>query len=231
MRIAATSDTHGMLDQATLPEADILIVAGDWLPNRFGPSNRVADARFQVGWLSQEVKSLAKLPYKHKCFIAGNHDFAHQEPSTERTARGLLASAGIIYLQDEAVELDGVKFYGSPWTPFFFAWAFNFPEDDHQKGYQSAKAAWAKIPNNTDVLITHGPPHLIRDKCPSGKRAGCSILRERVFEVKPKLHLFGHMHGGYGVTADSDTSPVKFANVALCDEDYRPVQPIQVFEI
>lgn len=228
MRLAATSDTHGMLDRAILPEADALLIAGDYLPNCFGPSNRVADARFQVGWLSQEIKALAKLPFKYKIWCAGNHDFAHQESSTDRTAKGLLASAGIIYLQDEAIELDGVKFYASPWTPYFWNWAFQLPEGDRLSDYSGAIQTWAKIPQGTDVLITHGPPHRILDKCPDGRKVGCPKLRERVFDVKPKLHCFGHIHDAYGVEV---IDGVKFANVALCDEAYDPVNPVQVFEV
>jgi Icc-related predicted phosphoesterase len=139
-----------------------------------------------------------------------------------------LAAAGIIYLQDSAAEIDGVKFYGSPWQPFFYAWAFNFHEFDPANGHSQAVKTWAKIPKDTQVLITHGPAYNILDLAPGHRHVGCPILRDKIFEIRPKLHLFGHIHMSYGA---GEMDGIKFGNVALCDEGYKPVNPIQVFEV
>ena len=86
-------------------------------------------------------------------------------------------------------EIDGVKFWGSPWQPAFYDWAFNVP-----RGRQLAEM-WALIPDDTDVLITHTPPYGILDQVENGELVGCEDLREALLRVKPKLHVFGHIHG------------------------------------
>ena len=245
MKVAAVSDMHGMLEyylkRNKPPEADILILGGDIAPNVYGPD---ADARNQVEWLRRDLAPLLKsLPFKHVVVIAGNHDWAFYVKETAKAARAALEDAGIHYLQDEMIELEdagihylqdemieleGKKIYGSPWTPWFYEWAFMFPRSDPVKGHPAAGRAWAKIPAGLDVLVTHGPPQDILDLAPRGDHPGCPLLRKRVEQVKPKLHLFGHIHGGYGRTEIDGTT---FGNVALCDEAYEPVQPIQVFEV
>ena len=92
------------------------------------------------------------------------------------------------YLCDESLTLDGVKFYGSPWQPRFFDWAFN-----KDRG-APLKAIWDKIPLDTDVLITHGPPHGILDLTFDKIKAGCEELLLAVQRIKPKVHVFGHIH-------------------------------------
>jgi hypothetical protein len=108
---------------------------------------------------------------------------------------------GIVYLQDEGVTIDGVAFYGSPWQPWFYDWAFNLPRD----GWELRKR-WEAIPTETDVLVTHGPPHMVLDKAAgrhskdvASDHGGCKILRTEILtRIKPKLHVFGHIHEGYG---------------------------------
>lgn len=228
MKLAAVSDTHGMLRQVELPKADILVIAGDYAPN-FRVGGETADARRQVEWLKTDfIPYLKTLDFQKIVIVSGNHDWCHYVSETRREARSALTGAGIIYLEDESAEIDGVKFYGSPHQPWFYDWAFNFERRDPELGYPEAKRTWAKIPDKLDVLITHGPPKDILDLAPGERRVGCPILRERVLKVKPKLHLFGHIHGAYGV---DEVEGVRFGNVALCDEAYRPVQAIQVFEV
>lgn len=231
MKIAAVSDMHGMLSMFTaregIPKADVLVIAGDYMPNFRG--GETADGRQQVEWLKTSfVPYLRSLPYYRIVVVAGNHDWAHYVSETRREAGAALRDGGIIYLEDESTEIDGVKFYGSPWQPWFYDWAFNFERRDPELGHPQAKKVWAKIPDKVDVLITHGPPLDILDLAPGERRVGCPILRERVLSVKPKLHLFGHIHGAYGV---DEVGGVRFGNVALCDEAYHAVQSIQVFEV
>lgn len=223
VKIAVTSDMHGRLEKApSFPPADILICAGDLVDNI--SRNPRADAVLQRFELQKfnEVLGTLKM-YKKIVVIAGNHDWAlFRDP----TARDILTNA--IYLQDEAAEIEGLRFYGSPWTPWFYDWAFMFPENDPRNGRAEAMKTWAKIPGNTQVLITHGPPRGHLDLTPRGEMVGCPHLEDRVYKVRPKLHVFGHIHCSYGaMTKDG----IIFANAALCDEGINPVHPIQVFEV
>ena len=225
MRIAATSDCHGMLDQAVMPPADVLVIAGDYAPN-FASIGEADDARKQLEWAKGPFsRFLRSLPYKKVVLVAGNHDWLHFVSEVKRTARHAIEA---VYLEDGLVDIDGVKFYGSPWQPWFYDWAFNLSRNDPERDYPHARKIWGQIPDGVDVLITHGPPLNIRDQCQDGRRVGCPILRDRVLQIKPKLHVFGHIHGGYGA---EKVDGIQFANVALCNEEYKPVNPIQVFEI
>lgn len=230
MKIAAVSDTHGKLLPEHLPEADVLVIAGDYCPNfpNNGARDRFYDARKQLEWLRKKFKRvLAKTAYKKVIVIAGNHDFVHEDKDTASQAREALEPA--VYLQDELYEFEGLKFFGSPWTPWFYEWAFQFGEHDPLVGYPDARRRWAVLPEGVDVLITHGPPHNLLDLAPGNRHVGCPVLREHVFgKVKPQLHLFGHIHGAYGAEMHRG---IAFANVALCDEDYIANQRIQVIEV
>ncbi len=177
MRIVAVADTHTFTQDLVVPDGDVFIHAGDIC--RGGDLDELRDA---AEWM-------AGLPHRHKIVVAGNHDWAFvHEPAAARALFG-----GMHYLQDRALELDGVRFYGSPWQPEFNAWAFNLP-----RGPALAEV-WAKIPHGLDVLITHGPPDGIGDRSSYGGRTGCVDLLRRVTEVAPRLHLYGHIHEDGGV--------------------------------
>jgi Icc-related predicted phosphoesterase len=206
MRCVVLSDTHGLHDHVEIPEGDVLIHAGDL--TRHGGLEDVA--RFDA--------FLAGLPHRHKVVVAGNHDFCFERQP--QLARQLLRHA--VYLEDEAVTLDGVRFWGSPWQPWFFDWAFNL-----ERGPE-IRAKWDLIPAGIDVLITHGPPLGHGDLTSRGERAGCADLLDKIGELRPKYHLFGHIHEGYGLTRDGDTT---FVNACICDLGYRPVQAPVVIEI
>ena len=221
MRLVLISDTHGLHRDLSLPEGDVLIHAGDFMSS--GKSFlEIADFG---AWMSS-------LPFKHRIVIAGNHDMTMQYQPEE--ARAMLWDA--TYLQDSECVIDGVKFYGSPWTTKFMNWAFM-----SERGSEM-KAHWDKIPDDTDVLITHGPPHGILDGSQQwGDKFGCEELRTAVFRVRPQLHVFGHIHFGYGeqkvvlksrsvgvTTATAERMPY-FVNAAQVDEGYRLVnKPIVV---
>ncbi|AMV23635.1 Calcineurin-like phosphoesterase superfamily domain protein [Gemmata sp. SH-PL17] len=176
MRIVCISDTHGWHDRADVPEGDVLVHAGDI--TRHGSLKDVEDFDRWLG----------TLPHKHKIVICGNHDWCFQETPME--ARVRLTNA--TYLEDSGCEIEGLKFYGSPWTPCFSDWAFMLP-----RGSELA-AKWAQIPNGLDVLITHGPSEGILDRNRTGECCGCRDLLYRVLEVKPRLHVFGHIHEAAG---------------------------------
>ena len=176
MRIVCVSDTHGYHGRTELPPGDILVHAGDI--TRHGSLEDVEDFDRWLGSLS----------HKHKIVICGNHDWCFQEAPAEARAR--LTNA--IYLEDSGCEIEGLKFYGSPWTPWFSDWAFMLP-----RGAEMA-AKWARIPNGLDVLVTHGPPDGILDRNRTGGCCGCRDLLYRVLEVKPRMHVFGHIHEAAG---------------------------------
>jgi len=125
----------------------------------------------------------------------------------------------LIYLQDEGYSIydidadSSVKLYGSPWQPDFNMWAFNLPRNGEEM-----KSRWDAIPKDTDILITHGPPFGHLD-IPGGQsvRVGCEMLRHRVDEIKPKIHVFGHIHGSSGYYYNGHTH---FINASVLDERY-----------
>lgn len=96
-----------------------------------------------------------------------------------------------IYLQHEAVEIEGIKIFGSPYQPLFFNWGFQYHET-------RAHEIWNTLPPQIDILITHGPPYGILDLTSEGTHAGCKTLKEKIEEIKPKLHIFGHVHFSSG---------------------------------
>ncbi len=200
LTIVAMADTHNFHAGLVVPDGDVLIHAGDM--SRIGSLVELTEAR----------DFLAVLPHRYKIIIAGNHDFAFERKPD--AARSLFEN--FIYLQDEAYTLEGIRFYGSPWTPEFYHWAFNLPE-----GAPLAEK-WALIPDDTDVLITHGPPYGIGDGT-NHERTGCRELLLRVQKVAPKLHLFGHIHQDRGRWQVGETT---FINVTT-DECTQPVTVIQ----
>lgn len=205
MRIVCLSDTHN--EQFDVPEGDILIHAGD------------ATIRGTVEEVSAFNAWFSALPHKHKIFVAGNHDWLFE--TNPVMARAVLDKS-VIYLLDSSVEIDGLKVYGSPWQPRFYDWAFNL-----NRGPEMAEK-WDLIPAGTDVLITHGPPHGILDRTAYGDLAGCEELIKKVKDVRPQVHIFGHIHEGYG---QIDKFGVTFINASNCDEKYYPVNPPIVLNI
>lgn len=191
-----------------MPPGDILVHAGD-ATGRGKPQEVI---KF-LDWF--EAQS-----YRYKIFIAGNHDFLfEQDPYL---AQALTSQRNMIYLLDDAIELEGVNFYGSPWQPEFCNWAFNLPRGE------ALRRKWAKIPENTNVLITHGPPMGILDKVAAGEHVGCEDLLYTVAGINPWLHVFGHIHESYGVYLKGRTI---FVNAANCDLKYNPINPPVVIEL
>lgn len=205
MRVVCLSDTHN--EQFAVPDGDLLIHAGDATVH--GTIEEVS--AFNV-WFSS-------LPHKHKIFVAGNHDWLFERNPT--MARAMLDKS-IIYLLDCVAEIEGIRIYGSPWQPRFYDWAFNL-----NRGRELAEK-WAAIPEGIDILITHGPPAGILDRTERGDHAGCEELAKRLAVVRPKVHIFGHIHEGYGVVVENG---IRYVNASNCDENYNRVNPPIVFDI
>jgi len=187
------SDTHGQHRSLKLPDADILIHAGDM--SGVGKKKEIDDF---FDWFSN-------LPHKYKITICGNHDFwfdadhyRNFDLTTEMAANGerlAVIPDNIIYLEDSGIEIEGIKIWGSPVTPEFHNWAFN-----RQRG-PVIKKHWDLIPDDTDIVISHGPPagcgYL--ERTIYGEPVGCVDLADALTRVKPKLSVFGHIHEGYGL--------------------------------
>ncbi|XP_065175242.1 metallophosphoesterase MPPED2-like [Sycon ciliatum] len=230
-RFVCLSDTHGRSKrfQFEVPWGHVLLHAGDFT---------------DVGQPSQ-VKEfndyLAGLPHEHKIVIAGNHDLTfhseqwdrfqaesrftmHAPELKEAKSDGVKALLkDCTYIEDAEVIVRGFRIYGSPWQPEFCDWAFNLPRGD------ACLEKWQRIPSNTDILMTHGPPIGHGDLCSNGLRAGCvDLLREVQHRIKPKFHVFGHIHEAYGITTDGVTT---YINASNCDLRYRPRQVPIVFDL
>ena len=206
LRIVCLSDTHGLHADLAVPPADLLLHAGD------------LTRRGQLAELAEAAEWLRSLPHPHKVIIAGNHDFCLQQQPQQ--ARALLT--GLIYLEDSFCHCHGLKIYGSPWQPWFHDWAFNL-----RRG-EPLRRVWAQIPEDSQVVITHGPPQGILDRCFDGREVGCQDLLERLEVVQPRLHLFGHIHEAYGQLRCGQTL---FVNASTCTLQYQPVQKPIVIDL
>jgi predicted phosphodiesterase len=208
MRIVCLSDTHNRTDDLAVPDGDVLLHAGD-LTSHGKPEEFARVAR----WLLQ-------LPHAHKVVVAGNHDFLLQDRPQE--ARALLAAVpGLIYLEDELATVAGLRIWGTPWQPWFYDWAFNLPRNGDELA-----AVWARVPAGVDVLLSHSPAHGILDRTRRGDAVGCERLRLELPRIRPRLHVFGHIHEAYGELVVDGTHHV---NASTCDLQYRAVQaPIVV---
>lgn len=235
MRIVAVSDTHTYGPKLHVPDGDVLIHCGD---HTFRGTESEMIAAFK--WLES-------LPHERKLIIAGNHDFYLDPAVTDGHAfrswlirrrkystveEFIAAYPSLTYLCDNAVEIEGVKFYGSPWQPWYWNWAFNFPGIMHSWNQhappihdrETARAKWAEIPSDVEVLITHTPPKGVLDQADDSTKFGCPELRSRLNDLPGlRLHLFGHIHESYGQKEyNVNGRDVTFVNAAICDIDYNP---------
>lgn len=207
MKIVFISDTHTLHNSVTIPECDILLHTGD-----FTNHGGIISVEHFINWFGKQ-------PAKFKVFIAGNHDMTFDKNHlnySERTrdsAFNLIHKlnsndANIFYLENNSVIINGLHIYGSPITPEFHAWGFNV-----QRG-QPIADIWAKIPDTTDILLTHGPPYSHLDHTWEEICTGCEDLLNRVNQIKPKIHAFGHIHESYGYKEHND---IVFINSSIMD--------------
>jgi Icc-related predicted phosphoesterase len=212
MRITHISDTHNKHNQLNglLPGGDLLIHSGD-----ISSLGRKSEVERFVKWFN-DIDN-----YANKVFIAGNHDMtfdreillrdklAHFE-GRDRNDYDTSCSEGkpdwldnllqtglnynVFYLENNFIEIDQIKIWGSPITPSFgYGWAFN-----KDRGYD-INQIWNQIPNDTDIVITHGPIYGYCDRTyRTNENVGCEQLYHRLNEVRPQLHFSGHIHEAYG---------------------------------
>jgi Icc-related predicted phosphoesterase len=215
VRIATTADLHGHLP--TVPACDVLVIAGDITP----ATNH--DEDFQAKWLDTTFRAwLEAAPAAHIIGIAGNHDFVF-----ERAPETIPTDLPWTYLQDGAASVDGVNFWGSPWTPWFHDWAFNAPKGDAAETFLETK--YAPVPDATDVLLIHGPPSGFGDRTTTGHLAGSSAFLRLIDRTQAQLAVYGHIHEGRGAWTRGTTQLVNASAVGI---DYELVDdPIVVYEI
>jgi Icc-related predicted phosphoesterase len=214
-RIVAISDTHGSHFGIEIPDGDILVHCGD-----FCSHGTMRDAMDFLRWFNTH-------PHSTKIFIAGNHDWiCEKDPSL---FKGLLKEfPELIYLEDNGCEVEGFKFYGSPHQPRFYNWAFNKDRGEDIKRY------WDMIPEETDVLITHGPPYGICDEAYRvgyniTEHTGCKDLFDATLRISPKLHIFGHIH--YSGQTQYVAPKTTYANVSMLNEAYLVWGKPTIFDI
>jgi Icc-related predicted phosphoesterase len=230
IQIATISDLHGKHNnwydnmkcgewefdlKMQYEDSDILIFAGDC-----SSSGTELEITKFFKWFNEQ-------PQKHKIMIAGNHDFLFEE-NPQRITELLKNYPDIIYLNDSGIKVMGLNIWGSPIQPAFNDWAFN------RKRGTDINKHWELIPENTDVLITHGPPRYILDRVEPRfemynevPNVGCDDLANRIEQIKPKLVVFGHIHEGYGkVIKDGIT----YINASSLTSYYTPINP-PMFEV
>jgi Icc-related predicted phosphoesterase len=206
IKIVVLSDTHRNHWNIKIPTCDILIHCGDAEINGILPLHDFND------WLGI-------IPAKHKIVVGGNHD-GYLEFLRKDECKRLLTNC--TYLENEFLYLEGFKIWGSPFSPMFNACSFMRYDND-------LKEIWATIPLETEILITHCPPFGVLDQVlPRDDSQGSRTLKDRVKEVHPYIHLFGHIHEGYGQYTDGKTD---YYNVSVLDEQYQVANPVTVIEV
>lgn len=197
--VTAIADLHGRLD-IELPSADVLLIAGDVCP--MGDHSPESQAR----WLEARFYPwLETLPHPEIAWIAGNHDFACEQPGWKPGGRGT-------YLRDAEAVLGDLRIYGTPWVPTLVGWAF-YASDEELARRDAA------IPEGIDIVLSHGPPRGYGDRTIHGLDVGSPTLRARLELLEPALCVFGHIHEAHGRW---QLGPTTLANVAAVDERYEP---------
>jgi len=199
LKLVIVSDTHGRHERLGVLSGDVLIHCGDFGVGEMDGEQSISELD---SWFFRQN-------FRMILCIGGNHDFFAQE--LRSLAKPVFRHAKL--LQDDSATLDGVIFYGAPWVPELASWAHYLTTDAIQR-------AWMKIPENVNVLITHTPPKGILDKNSSGKECGCPHLRNRLEQLRPAVHCFGHIHASAGTVEIGGT---RYVNASIVNSRYQVV--------
>ena len=221
MKIMFISDTHGSHEKINtlygeFPYVDIIIHSGDC--TRYG---EFAETDLFMDWYSKQNA-------KHKILIAGNHDFVFQ--NKERTKELKELNPSVTYLEDEYINIDGIGIYGSPWSPIYGMWAFMKHRNNEMD------EVWRKVPTDgsIDILATHTPRYGRFDVSVRGNyNVGCEMLANRINDIHPKVHVFGHIHECGGMIKEETEVPLGgmiSLNASLLDVRYYLSNPIWIWE-
>ena len=213
MKIVAISDLHNNYIKS-LPPGDILLIAGDFTGS--GKDFEVEKFNEFLGRFRRYFKEILITP--------GNHDFLFEDDYPR--ASKLITNAKLLMNETHTL-YNGMTIFGSPVQTWFHDWAFNI------KSYDDRMAVWKKIPDDVDILMTHGPAYSILDKTIDGKLTGCDALRDRLFQLAClKLHVFGHIHESYGRIKNPENFTHIAANVSLCNRyPKQGLNPATVIEL
>jgi Icc-related predicted phosphoesterase len=218
MKVVAISDMHSMLN-FKVPKADMLLIAGDLCP---AAHSAYLSVDIQKNWLNKEFRTwIEEQPVDEVVITSGNHDWIFEVAKDEVPA----FNKNCHYIEDESIEILGLKIYGSPVQPPFNDWAFNRDEKSIQK-------YWDNIPEGLDILLVHCPPYGIMDETNHPnyipEKIGCKRLMKRIKEVRPKYVVFGHNHSAHGVV---EHDGITYVNASLVNEEYKMVREPIVLEI
>lgn len=218
MKVAMISDVHGKWHDLKVPECDLLISAGDY--SFVGEQSLV---RGFHRWLSEQ-------PAKHVISVQGNHEVWVQSHWNLAKQIAEENCPRVHFIDEGPLEIMGKKIWCSAITPWFHDWAWN-----RQRGGE-IKKHWDKIPDDTEILVTHGPPYGILDQIEGhSEHLGCLDLYARICELRDlQLHVFGHIHSASGEDtgiSDSTGKEIRFVNAATVDESYRPAYPVRFVDL
>lgn len=221
MRIVAISDIHGKWNKITIPECDILISTGDY--SFRGEKHMVRDFH---KWLNEQ-------PAKHIVSIQGNHELWVQANFEEAKQIALESCPRVHFIDHNLVEIEGIRIFGSAWTPWFHNWAWNGArslEEAQHKQIPYLKDKWDNIPTEVDIIATHGPCYGFLDQVyhvdgvTPKEKVGCDLLYNKFINSKAKIHICGHIHSGHG---HKEFNGKHFYNASICGEtymvDYEPI--------
>ena len=221
MKIMFLSDTHGRHLEITelygeLPYVDIIVHSGDC--TRYG---EFEETDLFMNWFSKQNS-------KHKVLVAGNHDFVLQQ--MDRRNWLLANNYGVTYLEDSFINIDGIGIYGSPWSPVFGMWAFM------KNRNAELDEVWQKVPTDgsVDLLVTHTPRYGRFDVSVRGNyNVGCEMLANRINDIHPKVHVFGHIHECGGMIKEETEVPLEgmiSLNASLLNIRYVLANPIWIWD-
>jgi predicted phosphohydrolase len=226
VRFVVLSDTHGKHQDLKVPDADVLLHCGDFTVD--GGADEIADFN---AWLGT-------LPHKHKYVLAGNHDFdmdiAHESDEKQlNNAHGSQLLSNATYLHNSEAIVHGIRIYGCPFMPRNPSPMERVQAFSLKRGSEELDVHYSTIPDNTDILLTHSPPHGYGDRAVLIQLSvGCRQLLKRVQSVRPRFHVFGHIHEGYGVhPGTGKANGTTFINAANCNLFYKPKNKPIVFDI